>query len=253
MANLMGTSDVYTNPEILDHVKTPRASGRHFPVPHSLVRQHAADVLTASKYDIVEEEVMLAKENQRAFGIFVVKPPLWGYGDNGGTAVNHSDLSMVLGWRNSHDKSFSAGLVLGSRVMVCDNLAFYGEYQFRRKHTRNIRRDLGSKVYQAFIQATQGWQEQTACYQRYKQTELTRELGDHIIMEAASADVIPASKALKVRKEWREPRHPEFKEPTAWTLFNAFTETLKDTSVLTLPRRTMGLHHVMDAACMAAA
>jgi hypothetical protein len=33
----------------------------------------------------------------------------------------------VLGLRNSHDKRFPAGLVGGSAVFVCDNLAFSGE------------------------------------------------------------------------------------------------------------------------------
>ena len=37
------------------------------------------------------------------------------------------DYSLVLGLRNSHDKTFPASLALGSQVLVCDNLSFFGE------------------------------------------------------------------------------------------------------------------------------
>ena len=31
-----------------------------------------------------------------------------------------------------------------------------------------------------------------------------------------------------VIQQWRQPNHPEFRERTAWSLLNAFTEVLKD-------------------------
>jgi len=48
----------------------------------------------------------------------------------------------AVGLRNSHDKTFPAGLVAGTRVFVCDILAFSGLIQIRRKHTRFAARDL---------------------------------------------------------------------------------------------------------------
>ena len=52
------------------------------------------------------------------------------------------DFGLVVGLRNSHDKSFPAGLVVGASVFVCDNLSFSGEVTFERKHTANMLRDL---------------------------------------------------------------------------------------------------------------
>ena len=34
----------------------------------------------------------------------------------------HDDYGLVIGLRNSHDKSFPASIALGSGVFVCDNL-----------------------------------------------------------------------------------------------------------------------------------
>jgi hypothetical protein len=45
------------------------------------------------------------------------------------------DYCWVLGLRNSHDKTFPAGIVAGASVFVCDNLSFLGEVNFSRQHT----------------------------------------------------------------------------------------------------------------------
>jgi hypothetical protein len=53
-----------------------------------------------------------------------------------------------------------------------------------------------------------------------------------------------------VLREWRAPRHNEFRAGgrTAWRLFNAFTEGLKG-NLDALPRRTQALHGLLDGAC----
>ena len=48
----------------------------------------------------------------------------------------------VLGLRNSNNKRFAAGMVIGIAPFVCDNLAFSGEVKLARKHTVYIKRDL---------------------------------------------------------------------------------------------------------------
>ena len=63
--------------------------------------------------------------------------------DDGANAADHS---LVVGLRNSHDHSFCLGVSLGSRVFVCDNLAFSGEVRVARKHTNRIAFDLPKLV-----------------------------------------------------------------------------------------------------------
>jgi len=59
----------------------------------------------------------------------------------------HADYALAIGLRNSYDRSLSASLTAGSRVFVCDNLAFSGEADAARKHTVNIFRDLPDLIY----------------------------------------------------------------------------------------------------------
>jgi hypothetical protein len=51
-----------------------------------------------------------------------------------------------------------------------------------------------------------------------------------------------------VLKEWREPRHEAFESRNVWSLFNAFTETLKQALLAELPKRTLALHGLLDVA-----
>src|SRR5881397_1045647 len=59
----------------------------------------------------------------------IAKEPYTGYSD-------------TCGLRNSHDKRFPIGISVGSRVFVCDNLAFIGDHVIKRKHTANAKTAL---------------------------------------------------------------------------------------------------------------
>ena len=51
-----------------------------------------------------------------------------------------------------------------------------------------------------------------------------------------------------VRKEWREPKHEAFETRNVWSLFNSFTEALKEGNLNELPKRTETLHGLLDVA-----
>ena len=71
---------------------------------------------------------------------------------------------------------------------------------------------------------------------------------DEIFGSALRNKAIPASKHDRVRQEWDEPKHDEFKTRNAWSLFNSFTEVMKS-SPNQLPKRTITLHRVFDEFC----
>ena len=53
-----------------------------------------------------------------------------------------------------------------------------------------------------------------------------------------------ATRVPKVLGDWRKPRHEAFEPRTAWSLFNCFTETMKEVSLFNLAPRTQALHGV---------
>jgi hypothetical protein len=198
------------------------------------------DTLTSAGLKITSQVHALSPDHMRYFGLMEVT-----------NCQNNPDYNMVLGLRNSHDKKFPAGLVVGSGVFVCDNLAFSAEIRIDRKHTVFINRDLPQLVDAAIGRLGDVRRLQDQRIQTYKETEFVDAQVHDIVVRALDAKVVPVCRVPHVLKEWRSPRHPEFAQTgkTAWRLFNAFTETIKGRSLDILPRRTQALHGLLDVAC----
>ena len=65
-----------------------------------------------------------------------------------------------------------------------------------------------------------------------------------------STDIGVCSNRLipSVLHEWREPKHDAFEPRNVWSLFNSFTEALKEGNLNELPKRTEALHGLLDVA-----
>jgi hypothetical protein len=205
------------------------------PVPHQKVLGQVERTLKANGIEVVGEAHSLNADGQRYFGLLEVRH---------GQSVD--DYSWVLGLRNSHDKTFPAGLVAGMQVLVCDNLSFSGEVKLARRHTRFILRDLPSLAHQAVCRIVEHWQQHDQRIERYRETNVTDARAHDIVIRASDVGAITNRQIPDVLQEWREPGHEEFSSRTAWSLFNAFTEALKGNLAL-LPERTTALQGLFDS------
>lgn len=242
MANLMLHAGAQTaSREQVFDAPTPDATDTHFPIPHATLVETIERHVVASGYEIQTEEYGLWGEvGERMFGVWTLK--------NG---VAHTDYEMALGIRNAHDKSVSAGMAIGSHVFVCDNLALSAEIVVMRKHTRFILRDLDRLVLEATGRLTDARETQDRRIGSYKSTGLIDAEVHDILVRAVDGKVMANSYIPKVLNEWRNPRHPEFEDRNAWSLFNGFTEVFKSTNPLDLTQRTMRLHGLFDEVAVA--
>ena len=106
-------------------VPTPRNTDTWYPLPHSRVFGEVHDQLRGCGFIVTEEAHALSHDGQRYFGVLNITLP--------GRGI--FEWTWAVGIRNSHDKTFPAGLVLGTKVLCCDNLSFCGEVQITRNHT----------------------------------------------------------------------------------------------------------------------
>ena len=81
----------------------------------------------------------------------------------------------------------------------------------------------------------------------YRDREMSNAEAHDLIVRALDARAITTTMVPKVLEQWRSPNHPEFKDRNLWSLYNAFTETLKG-GLLKLPQRSEALHGVLDIA-----
>lgn len=221
----------------LSNVITPPATDSWQPVPHAELLDAVGNTLTRSGMTIISEAHGLAREGARYFGLLQVA--------NG---HNAEDYSLVVGLRNSHDKSFPAGLCVGSGVFVCDNLAFNSEIVLSRKHTRFITRDLVGLVDRAVGILGDHRQQQDNRIAAYKTHGLTDAAAHDVLINAMDARIIGTCQLPKVLEQWRAPKHDDFRPRTAWSIFNAFTEIIRGNAETSLIR-TQRLHGLMDSVC----
>jgi hypothetical protein len=133
---------------------------------------------------------------------------------------------------------------------VCDNLSFHGStVTFQRKHTANLLRDLSWIITETIAKLPTMFTAQSDTFEAYRRTELGDKDVHDLLIRCYDRDSLNLTDIPRVLKEWREPRHEEFRDgKTAWRLFNAATETIKG-DLWRLPQRTRTLHEVLDEAC----
>ena len=245
MANLlMHCGGRHVTREELADARTPERTRSWVPVPHHRLLDLVESTIEGQGYRVTNQAHGLWGDGDRYFGLMELA--------NGHT---EDDYGLVLGLRNSHDKTFPASLALGSQVLVCDNLSFFGEVVLTRRHTRFVERDLPGIVAQAVGRLSEMRTQQADRLDAYKQTRIKDRTAHDLMVRAVDARVIPVTQLPMVLKEWRKPTHPEFTVDgrSVWRLFNAFTESFKSRSLEVLPRRSQALHGLMDRICQAAA
>ena len=110
--------------EQLAAIVTPPRTSSWVPISHGHLVDGIQGSLERAGLTVITEAHGLTRDGNRYFGLLQVA--------NG---HNPDDFGLVVGVRNSHDKTFPAGLVVGASVFVCDNLSFSGEVKLARKHT----------------------------------------------------------------------------------------------------------------------
>jgi hypothetical protein len=218
-------------------VETPDPSPTWMPVPHARVIEEIQGTLERTGLSVQESAYALNANGAQFFGLLALNSL------GGGGAYQ-----LVVGVRNSHDKSFPVGMVVGSRVFVCDNLAFSSEIQVTRRHTKNVMDDFPRLIATACGRIRQSAATQEARFEHYKQFEVTDAQVHDLLVQSLDIKALGSTALPRVLKEWREPSHPEFAvNHSVWRLWNAYTEVYKGYDVGSLGNRTIALQGLLDA------
>ncbi len=175
--------------EEIEQVPTPAPTVTHFPIAHGSLIRHVRGQLLSGGVEIQEEAYGLSHGGARVFGVLALKAEHLPTIDGG---------NLILGIRNSHDRSFCAGLALGNVVFVCDNLSFYGTRTLARKHTRFAERDLPALIARILGKLGDWAARQTEMIAAYETTDLSDEQAHDFMIQAVRNRVIPPSKLTPV-------------------------------------------------------
>jgi hypothetical protein len=220
--------------QALRALATPAATATHVPLPHYRVVDLVAHSLGYFGHEIAEQHFGVTEDGARFFGVLSLRSEWTGYTD-------------TVGLRNSHDKKFPVGISFGSRVFVCDNLAFVAEHVIKRKHTANAKRDLPGLIGELIEPLALTREAQHQAILTYQDTAVDTVQADHAIMEMYRQEVIGVQRIADVYEQWERPTF-ECGDKTAWRLFNAATRALNG-KVVENPGLTPKLHKIIDGLC----
>ncbi|WP_199221262.1 DUF932 domain-containing protein [Maritimibacter sp. 55A14] len=215
-------------------LQTPDPTPTHVPIPHHRLVDVVRLTLGFYGHTVEEEHHGVTPDGMRYFGVLSLKS-------------TYGDYTDTVGLRNSHDKTFPIGLSFGSRVFVCDNLAFIADHVVRRKHTAQAKRDLPGLVGDLIEPLADQRDAQHRTIARYRTTNLSQAAVDHAVLELYRAEVITVTRIGSVMERWEDPPH-DWGVKTAWRLFNCVTHALEG-RIAEQPALTSRLHQVLNATC----
>lgn len=240
-ATLIAHVDGYTCTEdAVRAIEAPAATKTWNPISHGRLIDLVSEELDARKLVVEKREfAMVGKHGEQMFATFTLR------------SDRNKDFTLALGLRNSINKTLPAGLCAGSRVFVCDNLAFSAQVVLGRKHTPMIEQDLPVRIREALNRFNDVYESQDQIFAKWKTIPINIEKASDAILRMAEAGHIPTPRVLTVRNEFIKPRFDEFKGQTAWSLYNAATTVLRHDRKEINPGRNaddlLGIHEMMAA------
>lgn len=208
--------------EVLN-IKTPVATSTWDPMSHGDVIDLIHNEIPKYGLNVINWEHAMRRDGKQYFGIVSVQ-------DTNNRGIEIPDGSLQIGIRNSIDKSLAASLVAGSKVFVCDNLAFSGEVALSRKHTSNIRTDIYGKISSAFNKLLELFGKQKNDIDQFRQQVISEADHDRLTTLVMRHKVLPPSRFEKLENQFKSDDPTAcggIKEPTMWRFMNGVTQVLK--------------------------
>lgn len=165
-------------------VQAPEATSTWHPFPHALLLDELEFVRELSGLELSNTRYELSKDGRRMFGVWTFMAESY--------YLKSSHAS--IGFRNSIDKTMSVGLTAGTYVVVCSNMAFSGEWENFRKHTKNVLEDLKLFALQAFSVCLKKAKQETIWQDNLNCLPLTDEEWKCLTYDALYQYIIPPTK-----------------------------------------------------------
>lgn len=198
----------------LRECKVPEPEGRWYPVAHSAVLDRVTEALGCAGYEVRSQRLALSHDGSQFFGTLDLSTKLV-FG-----------VSLAVGIRNSTNKTLALGFCAGSRVEVCDNLAFRSELLVKRKHAINGAMAFSDAIAGAISKLGDFKEMEAVRIKKMMATELSPEMADSLILRSFENKIISAPQLPRILNEWRGSSFEEFRPRTVWSLLNAYTTVL---------------------------
>lgn len=232
-ATLLSQTGKITREE-LSLIPVPPATTTHQPLSHYEIVRALLETLGFRHIGIVRDEYAVSRDGMRMFGILELE-----YGITG--------VRFSIGIRNANDKSMRLAMCIGYRVLVCDNMAFQGDFApVLAKHSKKF------SLIDAVSVGVDRMQRNFEPLARHIEVIRNRSISDaeaKLVIYRAFVEghmEVPRHLARAVHQNYFTPTHEEFRERTFWSLSNAFTSAFKQLDAVPQFRATAKLGRFLE-------
>lgn len=222
--------------EQLALMPTPAGTETHKIIPHIEVVSAIIETLGFRHIAVHKDEYAVSQDGNKMFGLLELDQMFTG-------------CRFALGLRNSHDKTMRLAMTVGYRVLVCDNMAFQGEFEpLLAKHTKNFQ--LVRSISAGIDDMQRNFEPMVRAVDKWRSNQLSDVSARLIIYRAfiESELEVPKHLARPVHDRYFNPLHEEFQPRTLWSLSNAFTSAFKELEAIPQFRATAKLAGFLEGA-----
>lgn len=209
-----------SNEEFLLEIPLPTKTATYSPIPHQVFIGEVQEYLDKQDLQICDKKYLINGKGTMMTGEYGICHK--GEGD--------AESIMSIGFQNSYNKTKKAGLYSGMLVLVCKN-GMYTRKQggvYQRKHTGSALTDLREQIEVTVRNTQEGFQGLVEEREAMKTRELTRRTIATLVGDMWLNEHILNTTQLNIIKD-EMLYSKDFKEKTAWSMYNWCTESLKNT------------------------
>ena len=249
-------------------------SDTHEPIKHIDFLESIEKAIGRSGYieTVGEPELGVSKDGEEFYGFIDILTKTTRT-SNG--LILDGDVKLQIIARNANNMRFLANVNGGTRTIVCDNQAFFGNLMHfghenahgqrrGRKHTAKIHQEMPQLLDDAVGRLANQVDSFENRYRLYKDTPVNDKQMHDLVCRSLDVTkegkekkaVISTSFVYPVLKEWHDSQFAEFRhQKNAWGAFSAFTTAgTKGTDKKPIPindqaSRTQNLHDIFDDFC----
>jgi len=204
----------------VNSIKIPERTESYTPIPHMEFIKNIREELSQTSFRIGNEQFISDKSGSKLLGIYKLIDD------------TNSEMGPSIAFRNSYDKSMSAGLVSGAKIIVCTNGFFKGDLVVMRKHTGDADSFMNNAIFNQINGLQQQYEDMKVFANTLKEKELNKSIIHQLIGDLYLEEEAITSEQLNIFK--REMFKPTFdykvSKENSWNIYNILTNSIERTS-----------------------
>jgi len=208
-----------TTKERLIATPLPQQTRSYKPVSNQQLIDLTLEGIEKSGFVLDKELYSFANDGNQSNGRYVIK------------SVSDNEMSLMVGWQNSYDKSLSLKFAVGAHIFICSNGSVVGDMgTFKKKHVGEVQVFAPEKIREYISNAGELFRTMQLDKERMKEVEMTKRTSAELVGRMFLEENIITSTQLNIiKREMENPSYDYKADGSLWQLYNHTTHALKET------------------------